>query len=149
MRSRPAARASRTMSRRPASSAISSTNGRSTARKASPAPTAPAPAASSASYNRTARHSIVPSASVDGVEWPGMVRALVLRPALAGLTLASPCLAGSSLVRASLVQPAAGAQSYVPGTEDVPLMPGLAADDSALIFDKPQGRIVEAAARGA
>jgi hypothetical protein len=39
---------------------------------------------------------------------------------------------------------------YVPGTEDVPLMPGLAADDgAALIFDKPQGRIVEAAARGA
>ncbi|MEA2754521.1 MAG: hypothetical protein QOJ54_810 [Aliidongia sp.] len=38
---------------------------------------------------------------------------------------------------------------YVPGTEDVPLMPGLAADaGTALIFDKPQGRIVEAAARG-
>ena len=39
---------------------------------------------------------------------------------------------------------------YVPGTEDVPLMPGLAAEaGAALIFDKPQGRIVEAAARGA
>jgi hypothetical protein len=38
---------------------------------------------------------------------------------------------------------------YVPGTEDVPLMPGLAADaGTALIFDKPQGRIIEAAARG-
>jgi len=39
---------------------------------------------------------------------------------------------------------------YVPGTEDVPLMPGLAADaGTALIFDKPQGRIIEAAAHGA
>jgi len=39
---------------------------------------------------------------------------------------------------------------YVPGTEDVPLMPGLAAEaESALLFDKPQGRIVEASARGA
>ncbi|HLY54412.1 MAG TPA: hypothetical protein VKS60_02575 [Stellaceae bacterium] len=40
--------------------------------------------------------------------------------------------------------------SYVPGTEDVPLMPGLeTVDGSALIFDKPQGRIVEVSASGA
>ena len=40
--------------------------------------------------------------------------------------------------------------TYVPGTEDVPLMPGLASDASAgLVFDKPQGRIIEASARGA
>jgi hypothetical protein len=42
------------------------------------------------------------------------------------------------------------AAAYVPGTEDVPLMPGLASDAAAgLVFDKPQGRIVEASARGA
>jgi hypothetical protein len=47
--------------------------------------------------------------------------------------------------------PAWGAATgYVPGTEDVPLMPGLSpVDDTGLIFDKPQGRIIQAAARGA
>ena len=39
---------------------------------------------------------------------------------------------------------------FVPGTEDVPLMPGLATDaGSDLVFDKPQGRIVELRAHGA
>jgi hypothetical protein len=74
-----------------------------------------------------------------------MVRRLALPAALAALLLASPGLAGPGLVQTSFVQ-----SVYVPGTEDVPLMPGLAADDaSSVIFDKPQGRIVEAAARGA
>jgi len=74
-----------------------------------------------------------------------MVRRLALPAALAALMIASPGLAGPGLVQASLVQ-----SVYVPGTEDVPLMPGLAADEAAsLIFDKPQGRIVEAEARGA
>jgi hypothetical protein len=74
-----------------------------------------------------------------------MVRRLALPAALAALFLASPGSAQPGLVQASLVQPL-----YVPGTEDVPLMPGLAADEAAsLVFDKPQGRIVEAAARGA
>jgi hypothetical protein len=74
-----------------------------------------------------------------------MVRHLALPAALAALMLASPCLAGSGLVQVSLGQSAV----YVPGTEDVPLMPGLSSDDGAsLVFDKPQGRIVEAAARG-
>jgi hypothetical protein len=41
------------------------------------------------------------------------------------------------------------ADSFVAGTEDVPLMPGLApVAGSALAFDKPQGRIVEAQAGG-
>ena len=41
------------------------------------------------------------------------------------------------------------ADSFVAGTEDVPLMPGLApVAGSALAFDKPQGRIVEAQASG-
>jgi hypothetical protein len=58
------------------------------------------------------------------------------------LAVAAGCLAGS--LRA---EPAA---SYVPGTEDVPLMPGLSAVvDTALVFDKPEGRIVQAAAKGA
>ncbi|HWI29202.1 MAG TPA: hypothetical protein VN668_19660 [Stellaceae bacterium] len=41
------------------------------------------------------------------------------------------------------------ADEFVAGTEDVPLMPGLQpVPGSALTFDKPQGRIVEAQARG-
>jgi hypothetical protein len=43
----------------------------------------------------------------------------------------------------------AWAQGFVPGTEDVPLMPGLIVQaNSGVVFDKPQGRIVEAKARG-
>lgn len=38
---------------------------------------------------------------------------------------------------------------YLPGTEDVPLMPGLApAPDGMLVFDQPQGRIVEVTTSG-
>jgi hypothetical protein len=37
---------------------------------------------------------------------------------------------------------------FVPGTEDVPLMPGLAAVGDPVVFDKPEGRIVTATARG-
>jgi hypothetical protein len=45
--------------------------------------------------------------------------------------------------------PALAADSFVAGTEDVPLMPGLAPiAGSSLTFDKPQGRIVEAQAAG-
>jgi len=41
------------------------------------------------------------------------------------------------------------AQQFVPGTEDVPLMRELApVKDSDLVFDKPEGRIIEASARG-
>jgi len=43
----------------------------------------------------------------------------------------------------------ARAQQFVPGTEDVPLMRELApVRDSDLVFDKPEGRIIEASARG-
>lgn len=47
-------------------------------------------------------------------------------------------------------QPAASAaEGFVAGTEDVPLMSGLTpVDGSSLVFDKPQGRIVEAQAKG-
>jgi hypothetical protein len=44
----------------------------------------------------------------------------------------------------------ARAEEFVTGTEDVPLMPGLTfVTGSDLVFDKPEGRIVEAQARGA
>jgi hypothetical protein len=43
----------------------------------------------------------------------------------------------------------ARAQQFVPGTEDVPLMKELApVKDSDIVFDKPEGRIIEASARG-
>jgi hypothetical protein len=55
-----------------------------------------------------------------------------------------------SLVVLALTAAAAGAADFVPGTEDVPLMPGLAAvEGSSLVFDKPEGRIVESTAQGA
>jgi hypothetical protein len=56
------------------------------------------------------------------------------------------------LLLPALLLAAAGAlaeNAFVPGTEDVPLMPGLAAvEGTEVVFDKPQGRIVEAQARG-
>lgn len=51
------------------------------------------------------------------------------------------------LLAASQLQAAEG---YLAGIPDLPLMPGLReVPDSGLIFDKPQGRIVEAYAVGA
>jgi hypothetical protein len=42
------------------------------------------------------------------------------------------------------------AEEFVAGTEDVPLMPGLKPlRNSDIVFDKPEGRIVEAKAEGA
>ncbi|HEY3918104.1 MAG TPA: hypothetical protein VGL83_09940 [Stellaceae bacterium] len=44
----------------------------------------------------------------------------------------------------------AAADEFVAGTEDVPLMPGLQPlPNSDVVFDKPEGRIVEARAEGA
>jgi hypothetical protein len=40
------------------------------------------------------------------------------------------------------------ADAFVPGIDDLPLMPGLAAEADALVFDKPDGRIVQATAHG-
>ena len=41
------------------------------------------------------------------------------------------------------------AEEFVAGTEDVPLMPGLRPQpNSDVVFDKPEGRIVEARAEG-
>jgi hypothetical protein len=47
-----------------------------------------------------------------------------------------------------LAAAASRAAEFVSGTEDLPLMPGLEPIDGALVFDKPEGRIVEAQARG-
>ena len=51
------------------------------------------------------------------------------------------------LVTALMPGPALAA--FVPGTEDLPLAPGLTADaENVLIFDNPTGRIVQAMATG-
>ena len=56
------------------------------------------------------------------------------------------------LLGAALIGPAplvAEGSGFIAGTEDVPLMPGLVpVDGASLVFDKPEGRIVEAQARG-
>lgn len=45
--------------------------------------------------------------------------------------------------------PAAGQDAFLSGTEDLPLMPGLTEDpDAAMVFESPQGRVLEAEARG-
>jgi len=63
-----------------------------------------------------------------------------MRPLIVALLLG--CLA--------LTAPAVwAADKFVPGTEDLPLMPGLVpVKNGGVVFDKPQGRIVEAAAKG-
>jgi hypothetical protein len=54
-----------------------------------------------------------------------------------------------ALLALLLLAAPAAADDFVAGTEDVPLMPGLApVAGSSVIFDKPQGRIVEAQAAG-
>jgi len=54
------------------------------------------------------------------------------------------------LVATGVLGPApARAQQFVPGTEDVPLMRELApVKGSDIVFDKPEGRVIEASARG-
>ena len=53
------------------------------------------------------------------------------------------------LVVLAVAAPAA-ADEFVAGTEDVPLMPGLKPiPNSDVVFDEPEGRIVEARAEGA
>lgn len=53
------------------------------------------------------------------------------------------------ILAAAPVAARADGDAFVAGTEDVPLMPGLApVAGSSVVFDKPQGRIVEAQAKG-
>ena len=48
-----------------------------------------------------------------------------------------------------LTAPIAHAQDFVPGTDDLPLMKELVTvDGSGIVFNKPEGRIVQATARG-
>ena len=54
-----------------------------------------------------------------------------------------------ALLLVLVVTVSARAEQFVVGTEDVPLMPGLTfIKGSDLVFDKPEGRIVEAQAQG-
>ncbi|HZS82792.1 MAG TPA: hypothetical protein VFA50_07960 [Stellaceae bacterium] len=65
--------------------------------------------------------------------------------------LALLVLAAIGLVAGLSGPPAAraGETGFVAGTEDVPLMAGLHnIEEALLVFDKPEGRIVEAEARG-
>lgn len=65
-----------------------------------------------------------------------------LKP-LVPLALAAAVLLSAGPVRA------ADPVGFVAGVEDLPLMPGLTPlPDQLVRFDKPQGRVVEAAARG-
>jgi hypothetical protein len=58
-------------------------------------------------------------------------------------------LAAGLVVLTGLAAQTAAAPGFVAGTEDIPLMPGLRNQESTLVvFDKPQGRIVEIEARG-
>jgi hypothetical protein len=60
-----------------------------------------------------------------------------------------PILPVALLIAAALLSGPARAQQFVPGTEDVPLMRELApVKGSDIVFDKPEGRIIEASARG-
>ena len=58
-------------------------------------------------------------------------------------------LAALALVGAGAAPTRAQVQSYIAEVEDLPLMPGLAEVEGAgVVFDKPDGRIVEAYAQG-
>ncbi len=62
-----------------------------------------------------------------------------------GVMLVAAPLAAQNLLAA----PIGPAADFVAGTEDIPLMPGLRNQPNTLVvFDKPQGRIVEVEARG-
>jgi hypothetical protein len=57
-------------------------------------------------------------------------------------------LAGFLFISAFACIPA-GAAEFVPGINDLPLMPGLgAAAEESVVFDTPAGRIIEATAHG-
>ncbi len=69
----------------------------------------------------------------------GRHRSILFSAVIAALALAGPAGPGSR----------AQAQGYMAEVEDLPLMPGLAEVEGAgVVFDKPDGRIVEAYAQG-
>jgi hypothetical protein len=66
------------------------------------------------------------------------------RTALAALLLSVPAIAAAAETSSIATAP------FVTGMGDVPAMPGLrAAENGALVFDKPGGRIVESVMQGA
>ncbi len=72
-----------------------------------------------------------------------------MRRLAAIVLLAGAVLAAGLVVLTGLAAQTAAAPGFVAGTEDIPLMPGLRNQESTLVvFDKPQGRIVEIEARG-
>ena len=72
-----------------------------------------------------------------------------MRRLLAGLVLGVAMLALAGVSGPAQAQVQDGAGGFVAGIEDLPLMAGLVEDSAAaLVFDKPEGRIVEALARG-
>ncbi len=76
------------------------------------------------------------------MSWARIIAATVFL--LLPLGIGPPAFAGGG-ERAS----AGAKEAFLAGLEDVPLMPGLAEiEDAGVVFDKPEGRIVEAYARG-
>ncbi|MEE8559362.1 MAG: hypothetical protein V3S88_01475 [Alphaproteobacteria bacterium] len=76
------------------------------------------------------------------MSWARIIAATVCL--LLPLGIGPPAFAGGG-ERAS----AGAKEAFLAGLEDVPLMPGLAEiEDAGVVFDKPEGRIVEAYARG-
>ena len=75
-----------------------------------------------------------------------------MRRLAAILLLAGAVQAAAPAIERGMAQTATeppGETGFVAGTEDIPLMPGLRNQESTLVvFDKPQGRIVEIEARG-
>lgn len=73
-----------------------------------------------------------------------------LRATLGALLLAGPAVAGlGSLAFPFIPASASAASPFVPGLADVPAMPGLdPVDAEPLVFDKPDGRIVQAVLSG-
>lgn len=75
----------------------------------------------------------------------------LLALALNAFVLAGFCAAGLVAVGPSLMGPALAAEAtgYLDAVEDMPLMKGLReTGDGGIVFDKPNGRIVRALARG-
>jgi hypothetical protein len=77
-----------------------------------------------------------------------------LRATLGALLLAGPAVAGLGSLAFPFIPTPASATSprllqFVPGLADVPAMPGLdPVDAEPLVFDKPDGRIVQAVLSG-
>jgi hypothetical protein len=71
-------------------------------------------------------------------------------PALMGRMLCAPALVALVAVMALIATMASSDERFIAGLEDLPLMAGLhEVREVTIVFDKPDGRIVEATALGA